>query len=273
MQAKDLANPFEYQEYIEKKKQEKLEAELSSRIAPIKKLPKVNRTLAKDILEKAAEAENKDAEKNETKKGSSKKKGLGSELFKDERFGALFTDENYEIDELSQEYRALHPMAPEKRPSLVEEHFDPVMENEDQDLSDSDASAVSQSSEDEPGNTKNKKRKSQVPRLYEVKDEKHAEAFWNDVSLAQEDSLPIGERVAALGDDQNASYLPSNVKFGPGGSREISFVTKSSAKYQEDKDVRHEKRRGVQSLRLKSSTSGFRGRGRGNRGKGRRGKR
>lgn len=38
----------------------------------------------------------------------------------------------------------------------------------------------------------------EICRLHEVKDERHAEAFWNDVSLAKEDKLPIGERVAAL---------------------------------------------------------------------------
>ena len=35
-------------------------------------------------------------------------------------------------------------------------------------------------------------------RLYEVKDERHAEAFLRSVSLAKEDALPLGERVAAL---------------------------------------------------------------------------
>lgn len=112
-------------------------------------------------------------------------------------------------------------------------------------------------------------------RLYEVKDERHAEAFRSDVSLAKEDLLPIGERVAALKDDQQHSGIRSGVKFGPGGSREISFTSRSSAKYkedEEDKELHRGKRRGVQSLGLKPETSGFRGRGRGfNRGRGRRG--
>lgn len=112
-----------------------------------------------------------------------------------------------------------------------------------------------------------------------MKDERHAEAFWNRVSLAKEDSLPLGERVAALGDDRQTSGLPNNVKFGPGGSREISFITRSSAKYKEDEEDRETearggKKRGIQSLGLKSGRSGgFRGRGRGNRGRGRRGRR
>lgn len=45
-----------------------------------------------------------------------------------------------------------------KRPSLVEEHFEPVMEGEE--ASDSDA----QSSEDEQENDRNSRKKARVPR-------------------------------------------------------------------------------------------------------------
>ncbi|KAJ9153240.1 hypothetical protein P3X46_026704 [Hevea brasiliensis] len=279
--AKALADPFAYEAYIEQRKREKLEAQLKSRITTRRRLPKVNRDLAARILEnEEVENEKKDADENETKKPSKKKKGLSSELFQDERFASLFKNKDFEIDEQSREYLALHPLASDskKQPSLLEEHFEPVMDDEDQNLSDDAAS--SESSEDEPGDDKRKiKNKSQVPRLYEVKDERHAEAFWNRVSLAKEDSLPLGERVAALGDDWQTSGLPNNVKLGPGGSREISFITRSSAKCKEDKEdteteTRGAKRRGVQSLGLKSGRSGgFRGGGRGNRGKGRRGRR
>ena len=114
-----------------------------------------------------------------------------------------------------------------------------------------------------------------ISRLYEVKDERHAEAFWNRESLADEDSLPLGERAAALGDNLLTSAR-NNIKFGPGGSREISFTTRSSATYKEDgedKDMQREKRRGIQSLGLKSARSGFRGNRRGgSRGRGRRGR-
>ena len=115
--------------------------------------------------------------------------------------------------------------------------------------------------------------------MYEVKDKRHAEAFWNNVSLAKEDYLPLGERVKGLQNDRRFSGLPSDVKLGPGGSRQISFKSKSSAKYKEDdedKMGRHEKR-GVQSLGLKQDRSTFggrgRGRGRGRGGRGRRGRR
>ncbi|XVF30399.1 hypothetical protein REPUB_Repub16aG0053900 [Reevesia pubescens] len=276
--AKALANPFAYETYIEQRRQEKLEAERRNRITMKRKLPKVkvNQDLAERILEnEEAENEKKDTDGNETKKTSKKKKGaLSTDIFKDDRFAQIFEDKDYEIDDQSQEYLALHPMASKKQPSLVEEHFEPIMENEDQRTSDSDVSEASQSSEDFSINHKSKRKKSQGPRMYEVKDKRHAEAFWSNVSLAKENSLPMGERVKALKDDQQFSGLPSDVKLGPGGTRQISFISKSSAKYREDDEdkVTWREKRGVQSLGLKPNRSTFGGRGRG-RGRGRRGRR
>lgn len=112
-------------------------------------------------------------------------------------------------------------------------------------------------------------------RLLEVKNERHAEAVWSGASLRHEELLPLGERVKALGDDQRVSALPRGVKLGPGGSREISFRARGSAKYKEDDDVEAErgKRRGVQSLGLKQNRNGFGSRGRGRGGRGVRGRR
>ncbi|GLT40536.1 hypothetical protein SLA2020_146640 [Shorea laevis] len=279
--AKALANPFEYEDYIEKRKQEKLEEKHRSRITLGRKLPKVkvNQRVAASILEnEEAEGEAKAADVNEPKK-TSKKKKLGSEIFEDERFAAMFQNEDYEVDEQSQEYLALHPMSLKKQlsgPSLLEEHFERV-DNEDHSMSDSDVSLASQSSEDDTIGPSKKARKLPGPRMYVVKDERHAEAFSNRISLSKEDSLPLGERVKALQNDQRGSGLPNSVKVGPGGSREISFISRSSASYKEDKEdkeTQHEKRRGIQSLGLKPDRSRLggqgRGRGRGNRGRGRR---
>ncbi|PSS33523.1 Nucleolar protein [Actinidia chinensis var. chinensis] len=267
--AQALADPFAYDTYIERRKQEKLEAERASRITIKRKLPKVNRVLAARLLEdEDVETEKKDDNGADAKKTSKKKKGLSSDVLKDERFTEMFENKDFEVDEFSSEYLALHPMAAKKQPSLVEEHFEPVMEDEDQSQSHSDASTASQSSEEDRTDDKRKsKSKSRIPRLYEVKDERHADAFWNRVSLAKEDALPLGERVAALTNEQQGSRTSNSVKLGPGGSREISFVSRSSAKYKEDdedEDGRRGKRREV------PDRSGFRGRGGGGgRGRGR----
>ena len=102
-----------------------------------------------------------------------------------------------------------------------------------------------------------------------MKDERHAEAFSNSRSLAKEDYLSLGERAAAMA---NISRDASGVKVGAGGSREISFISRSKAKYKEydeDEERLPQKRRGVQSLKLKPDRSSFRGRGRGgSRGRG-----
>ena len=94
-----------------------------------------------------------------------------------------------------------------------------------------------------------------------MKDEQHAEAFWNRVSLAKKDALPLGERVTAL---HHNSQIRNDVKLGHGGSREISFITRSSSKYEEDEvlEIPHQKKKGIQSLGLKPDRSGFQGRGR-----------
>ncbi|XP_027175939.1 nucleolar protein 10 [Coffea eugenioides] len=265
--AQALADPFAYESYIERRKKEKLEAERASRITIKRKLPKVNRGLAARLLEdEDAENEGRDIDNGDTKKTSKKKKGLTSEVMKDDRFAAMFENKDFEIDEFSQEYLAFHPIASTKQPSLVEEHFEPVMEDEDLDADDSDVSAASQSSDNEDAGGR---KKSRVPRLYEVKDERHAEAFSNSRSLAKEDSLSLGERAAAMA---NISRDASGVKVGAGGSREISFISRSKAKYKEydeDEERLPQKRRGVQSLKLKPDRSSFRGRGRGgSRGRG-----
>ncbi|KAL8223572.1 hypothetical protein R6Q57_019047 [Mikania cordata] len=304
--AQAAANPMVYEEYIEKRKREKEELERSTRITVglfwwlifltnftivcnfliivfffqlKKKLPKVNRDLAKRLLEdEELEATKKETDVVDTKKPNKKKKGLTSEVLQDERFKSLFSNEDFEVDENSLEYRALHPLAAPVQQSLVKEHFEPFMV-EDEDQSDSDASEEHQSSADELTDDKNRDRKkNRAPRLYEVKDERHAEAFRNSKSLAKEDALPLEERVKALENNKSTNGF-NKVKAGPGGSREISFISISKGKYEEDEyddDNPRAKRRGIQSLGLKSDRSGFRaqggrggGRGRGGRGRGR----
>ncbi|XP_042060684.1 nucleolar protein 10-like [Salvia splendens] len=277
--AQSLAEPFAYESYIEKRKQEKSQSERENRITIKRKLPKVNRTLAARLLDAEKEQnDDKDADVAETqektgaKKGPKRKRGLTTEVLKDERFTSMFEDEDFEVDEFSKEYLALHPMpATTNKPSLLEEHFEALSEDE-QSISGTDVP-----SEDDLENTDGKsKRKSQVPRFYEVKDNRHAEAFWNDESLADEESLPMGERAAQTKPQQGSKDV---VKYGQGGSREISFKARSSAKAKEYDDIEEahpEKRRGVQSLKLPGGSGrgshgrggGFRGRGGGSRGRG-----
>ncbi|KAL2226411.1 UNVERIFIED_CONTAM: Pyruvate dehydrogenase E1 component subunit beta, mitochondrial [Sesamum indicum] len=74
---------------------------------------------------------------------------------------------DFEVDEFSNEYLALHPMpSTTKKPSLLEEHFEAVEEEDEKAIGGSDASSASELSEDEHENTKAKsKKKVQAPRI------------------------------------------------------------------------------------------------------------
>uniref|UniRef100_A0A453QI51 Uncharacterized protein n=1 Tax=Aegilops tauschii subsp. strangulata TaxID=200361 RepID=A0A453QI51_AEGTS len=222
-----------------------------SRITQVVKIPKANRQLLDDI--RTAEEEI-DADVENASKSSIRKKHVKLELKKslltDKRFEPMFQNKDYEIDVNSKEYQAIHPQLATKEPHLIEEHFESVSEDEEeQDAGSSDASAESDSDND----THNPKR----IRLYEVKDGRHAEAFLNSVSLGNEEAVPIGDRVAALERKQNSRAL-DKVKYGPGGSREISFNPRSSRRRTEEDEHSEEeqkdyKRRSVQSLGLKQN--------------------
>ncbi|EPS69213.1 hypothetical protein M569_05554, partial [Genlisea aurea] len=129
------ANPFAYESYVEKQRQEKLAAERASRITIKSRLPKVNRTLAARILEEEQEHNNADKEdETEPVKKKGKKKGLSNEVFKDERFEAMFKNKDFEVDEFSQEYLQLHPMAStttKNPPTLLDEHFETISGDEE----------------------------------------------------------------------------------------------------------------------------------------------
>ncbi|CAF2059077.1 unnamed protein product [Brassica napus] len=269
---------FAYDNYKESNKQKKLEAERSLRITKKINLPKVNRDLAATIHnEEGAEEDKKSVEDEEAVKKVSKKKkpGLSGEDFSCGRFDNMFHNPDFQIDPESYEYRVLHPVASSstKQPSLLDEHFEAV--SDDDENSDSD---VSRGSDDGRPSKKLK-----TPKLFVVKNERHAEAFHNGRSLAKEDSLPMGERVKGMENQRGNFGASKDVKFGPGGSREISFNAGRSSTYREDRDDEdgdgeRNKRRGVQSLGLKQDVvrggfrgrggGGFRGRGGGVRGRG-----
>ncbi|CAL5044920.1 unnamed protein product [Urochloa decumbens] len=274
--------PVEYEAIKEEIKKKKIEAQRKSRITQVARIPKVNRQILDSIIQEEMNADMENADKSSKKKKERKIKGY-KDLLEDDRFKEMFENKDFQIDEQSKEYLALHPQVATKEPRLIEEHFESVSEDENQsDASASDASGMSDSDND----ILNSKR----IRLYEVKDERHAEAFLNSVSLSNEDAVPLEDRVAALERQQKSKALDA-VKYGPGGSREISFISRSGRRHKEeefpsdDEGPKDFKRRGVQSLGLKQGKAEFYmfggtrgrggrggGRGRGGRGRGGRGR-
>mmetsp|Transcript_19556 Transcript_19556/g.41184 ORF Transcript_19556/g.41184 Transcript_19556/m.41184 type:complete len:784 (+) Transcript_19556:219-2570(+) len=94
-----VANPFEYEEYRKKKVKERLEAKRASRIAPKRgnktKQTSVNPDLA-DRLENRAKAN--------TKAGKAAKG-----ILSDDRFGNLFSNKDFEIDEEDENFKMRNP--------------------------------------------------------------------------------------------------------------------------------------------------------------------
>ena len=129
---KAVANPFAYEDYRKKKLKERLEAKRSSRIAPKQGANKkskaaVNPDLAERLQEKA---------ESDTKAGK-----VASKLLGDDRFGSLFTDSAFAIDEKDEDFKLRNPsgVAASKRQK----------DDVDNDL-DSDGEASVDEEDDEP---------------------------------------------------------------------------------------------------------------------------
>jgi len=95
-----VANPFEYEEYRKKKIKERVEAKRASRIAPKalsnkNKLTSINPDLAVRLQSKA---------ESNTKSGKAAKI-----ILSDDRFGGLFTNQDYEIDEEDENFKMRNP--------------------------------------------------------------------------------------------------------------------------------------------------------------------
>jgi ribosome biogenesis protein ENP2 len=94
-----VANPFEYEEYRKKKIKERLEAKRASRIAP-KASNKIKQTSVNPDL--AGRLQNK--AQSGTKAGKAAKA-----ILSDDRFGNLFENKDYEVDEMDENFLMRNP--------------------------------------------------------------------------------------------------------------------------------------------------------------------
>ncbi|XP_067213552.1 nucleolar protein 10 [Linepithema humile] len=95
MKVKNAMKPFDFEQYKKKKIREKIEEETTSRVQ-IQKLPSVNQELALKLIE--------------NKNAKNKKKQASSNLLNDERFNALFSNPDFQVDKNSEEYALLNPV-------------------------------------------------------------------------------------------------------------------------------------------------------------------
>ena len=97
---KSVANPFEYEEYQKKKLKERLDAKRSSRIAPKESETRGPKTAVNPEL----------AERLQNKAEVSTKAGkVAKNVLSDDRFGSLFTNPDFQIDENDEDFKLRNP--------------------------------------------------------------------------------------------------------------------------------------------------------------------
>lgn len=236
--ARDVMKPFEFDEYKRRKIQEKIEESCASRVQ-VQKLPTVNKELALKLMDNQTSA--------------NKKKKVSSNLLQDERFKALFSNPDFEVDKNSQEFSLLNPVisqldktkAKKLKARLEQEEdarrkLETDLADEDRGNASSDESFIHDSSSedekpwvkevrkqyrlikksereaeenDEAAETDDEQAASQ-PRLYEIKEDVE---FRDAKPVARKrNKLSLGERLKHEEVDSVVS--------GPRGSREMTFV-------------------------------------------------
>lgn len=135
--ARAIANPFLFEDHKKQKAKQKLEKERESRIsAKAKKLPKINRSMAKKYLQKQESKHNQD----DAKDALDLQNPIG-----DDRFAEMFKDPSFEIDENDDEYLKHHTASNKTKNQISVDNFDAV----DTESSSSEASELEGKPSDE----------------------------------------------------------------------------------------------------------------------------
>lgn len=126
-----VAKPFEYREYRSQKIKERMEEKRASRIAPKKNAAemeraKVNPELADRLRAKAGD-------------GKTKSSRAAKALVEDDRFGGLFANPDFEIDEEAEDFRLRNPSGVSSRNNYRNERD---MDSDDEDEQEEDGGDV-----------------------------------------------------------------------------------------------------------------------------------
>ena len=106
--AKEIVNPFAFDEYKKDLINRKLKEQIKDRV-DVKKLPKVNKSLAKkDIIK-------------------------GSKLLEDERFSSLFNNPDFEVDQESEQYKLINPTVKKHEKDFTEYIIDDDVDEDSDD--------------------------------------------------------------------------------------------------------------------------------------------
>ena len=102
-----VSQPAAYEEWRKQRLKERLEAKRTSRISFQKTLPTVNRALAERLLKQGKRRHDDEAEEKEETK-EAKAEG-GTNPLGDDRFASLFTRQDFQVDEESEEFKLRNP--------------------------------------------------------------------------------------------------------------------------------------------------------------------
>lgn len=149
--ARDVAQPFAFDDYKKKKIRQKIEEERVNRVQ-VQKLPSVNKALALKLIDNELEDNSK-----------KKKKKTTPNLLKDNRFKALFDNPDFEVDQNAEEFRLLNPVISQldksrrtelKKKLEAQAQLDEAREREEEALEGKPSSEESSSDEDSSGDEK-----------------------------------------------------------------------------------------------------------------------
>ncbi|XP_057200719.1 nucleolar protein 10 isoform X2 [Triplophysa rosa] len=134
---KNMANPFEYDEYRKDRIRQKIDESRAQRVQ-LKKLPKVNKELAMKLME--------ESDLNAKKR---KKKGNDAvDLLADDRFKVMFENPDFQVDSQSEEFRLLNPIV-SKVGERRRQKLTKFVQREEEDEADEEVEGRGSSEEDE----------------------------------------------------------------------------------------------------------------------------
>jgi len=118
-----VAKPFEYKEYRSQKIKEKMEEKRASRIAPKTNPQKINAKVNPDL-----------ADRLQAKSGAKTKAGKAAKsLVEDDRFGGLFSNPDFEIDQEAEDFKLRNPSGVASSKVRNDRDMDSDQEDDDND--------------------------------------------------------------------------------------------------------------------------------------------
>lgn len=232
--AKAIVEPFAFDEYRKKKIREKLEEQRSSRVL-LHKLPNVNKDLAHKLII-------------EEESGNQKQKKKAQSLLKDDRFKALFSNPDFQVDQQADEFRLINPLISKldkarqkelKKHELMARQFEEVGEEE---LEGRPSSEEDSSSDDERAWTEQVKKQYRLlrheaklkqrdedaaaelrPKFYALKSGEEFTGM-NQPLKKKHSKLSLGDRLAKEGSSSDIIRESSTSV----GNREITFKLKKT---------------------------------------------